>query len=131
VAPVEVGVARSNRWLALGNSLRSGHPGSLEVARDRFLLRFQERAEKHRAAAEKWAAIRREIHEMLALHPGYLAERSDPKAYLDDLRQRLDEASGQAPEIGERDWTSAQRKLGLLEAEPSKAVPASHEATAL
>ena len=45
-------------------------------------LRFQERAEKHRAAAELWAAIRREIDQMLALHPEYLAERSDPKAYL-------------------------------------------------
>ena len=55
-------------------------------------LRFQERAEKHRASAELWAALRREIDEMLALHPEYLAERSDPKEYLDDLRRRMDEA---------------------------------------
>jgi conflict system pore-forming effector with SLATT domain len=80
-------------------------------------LRFQERAEKHRAAAEQWAAIRREVHEMLALHPDYLAERSDPKAYLDDLRRRMDEVSGQAPEIGDRDWTRAQAKVGRQESE--------------
>lgn len=74
-------------------------------------LRFQERAEKHRAAAEHWAAIRREIDEMLALHPEYLAERSDPKAYIDDLRRRMDEVSAQSPEIGERDLTNARRAL--------------------
>lgn len=73
-------------------------------------LRFQERAEKHRAAAESWAAIRREIDQMLALHPDYLAERSDPKTYLDDLRRRLDEISAQAPEIGDVDWTRAQQR---------------------
>jgi hypothetical protein len=32
-------------------------------------LRFGERAEKHRRAAEHWASIRREIDEKLALHP--------------------------------------------------------------
>jgi hypothetical protein len=76
-------------------------------------LRFQERAEKHRAAAELWAAIRREIDQMLALHPDYLAERSDPKAYLDGLRERMDRVSGQSPEIGDRDLADARRKLGF------------------
>jgi hypothetical protein len=74
-------------------------------------LRFQERAEKHRVSAELWAAIRREIDQMLALHPEYLAEKSDPKEYLDDLRRRMDEVSAQSLEIGEHDFTSAQRKL--------------------
>jgi len=80
-------------------------------------LRFQERAEKHRASAELWAAIRREIDEMLALHPDYLAERSDPKRYLDDLRRRMDEVSAQSLEIGDRHLTSAQQKLGVTPAE--------------
>jgi hypothetical protein len=44
-------------------------------------LRFAERAEKPRAAAESWSSIRREIAEMLALHPDYLATRGDPKDY--------------------------------------------------
>lgn len=78
-------------------------------------LRFQERAEKHRAAAELWAAIRREIDQMLALHPDYLAERSDPKAYLDELRRRMDEVSAQSPEIGEREWSRYRARYGLPE----------------
>jgi hypothetical protein len=74
-------------------------------------LRFQERAEKHRVSAELWAAVRREIDQMLALHPEYLAERSDPKKYLDDLRRRMDEVSSQSLEIGEKYMTDARRKL--------------------
>jgi hypothetical protein len=73
-------------------------------------LRFQERAEKHRAAAELWAAIRREIDQMLALHPDYLAERTDPKAYLDTLRRRMGEVSAQSPEIGNKDWSAAEAR---------------------
>jgi hypothetical protein len=76
-------------------------------------LRFQERAEKHRVSAELWAAIRREIDQMLALHPQYLAERSDPKKYLDDLRRRMDEVSAQSLEIGEKYMKRAERRLGL------------------
>jgi hypothetical protein len=70
-------------------------------------LRFGERAEKHRVAAEKWSAIRREIAEMLALHPTYLASRGDPKQYLDDLRARMDEVSTQSPEMPDRRWLRA------------------------
>jgi hypothetical protein len=81
-------------------------------------LRFQERAEKHRAAAELWSSVRRDIDEMLALHPDYLAERSDPKEYLDGLRRRMDEISAQSPEIGDRDWSKADRKLGGVEVQP-------------
>ncbi len=74
-------------------------------------LRFQERAEKHRASAELWASIRREIDEMLALHPEYLAERSDPKRYLDDLRRRMDEVSAQSLEIGSSALARADAKV--------------------
>jgi len=72
-------------------------------------LRFGERAEKHRVAAEKWGAIRREITQMLALHPTYLASRGDPKQYLDDLRTRMDEVSTQSPEMPDRRWARALR----------------------
>jgi hypothetical protein len=84
-------------------------------------LRFQERAEKHRVSAELWAAVRREIDEMLALHPDYLAERSDPKKYLDDLRRRMDEVSAQSLEIGEKYMLAARRKLGVAEGERASA----------
>jgi hypothetical protein len=72
-------------------------------------LRFGERAEKHRASAELWASIRREIDEMLALHPTYLASRGDPKQYLDELRRKMDEISQQSPEMGEQGWWRTHR----------------------
>ena len=80
-------------------------------------LRFGERAEKHRASAELWAALRREIDEMLALHPTYLASRGDPKQYLDDLRRRMDEIAQQSPELGEHGLWQAKRRYR----EPSEA----------
>ena len=92
-------------------------------------LRFQERAEKHRVSAELWAAVRREIDEMLALHPEYLAERSDPKKYLDDLRRRMDEVSAQSLELGDRYMAEAERKLSAREGEERSRV-ASDERTA-
>jgi hypothetical protein len=76
-------------------------------------LRFAERAEKHRAAAESWSSIRREIAEMLALHPDYLATRGDPKDYLDRLRRRMDRIAGQSPEMGDRAWARAEERYGL------------------
>jgi hypothetical protein len=73
-------------------------------------LRYGERAEKHRSAAELWAAVRREIDQMLALHPTYLASRGDPKQYLDDLRRRMDEIAQQSPEMGMKGWWRARRR---------------------
>jgi SMODS and SLOG-associating 2TM effector domain family 4 len=96
-------------------------------------LRFAERAEKHRAAAESWAAVRREIAEMVALHPTYLASRGDPKQYLDDVRRRMDEISAQSPEMGDSAWTKAQTRYGLTykatETPPQGGAPSDTEPT--
>jgi SMODS and SLOG-associating 2TM effector domain family 4 len=73
-------------------------------------LRFGERAEKHRTAAEQWSSIRREIDEKLALHPTYLASRGDPQDYLDDLRHRMDQVSQQSPEMGDTGWWRVSRR---------------------
>jgi len=62
---------------------------------------------------------------MLALHPDYLAERSDPKEYLDDLRRRMDKVSAQSLEIGDTYLKNAQRKLEAESIEPRR--PVSHE----
>jgi FAD/FMN-containing dehydrogenase len=84
-------------------------------------LRFGERAEKHRSSAELWAALRREIDEMLALHPTYLASRGDPKQYLDDLRRRMDEIAQQSPELGEQGvWQTKRRYREPSEADESQ-----------
>ena len=74
-------------------------------------LRFGERAEKHRVAGESWAALRREIDEMLALHPTYLAARGDPKSYLDDLRKRMDDTAALSPALGDRQWDILSEEL--------------------
>jgi hypothetical protein len=79
-------------------------------------LRFAERAEQHRAAAENWAAIRREIAQKRALHPEYLAARGDPQKYLDGLRKQIDQVSGQSPEMGEKTWSHYMTKHGVDEA---------------
>ena len=78
-------------------------------------LRFGERSEKHRAAAEAWQDLRREIDEMVALHPDYLASQGDPKEYLDNLRRRMGEVAQQSPEMGEQGWWRPVRRYRVDE----------------
>lgn len=80
-------------------------------------LRFGERAEKHRVAAERWASTRREIDALLALttRPN-LASLGDPKPSLDKIRGKMDETSQQSPELGERGWFWTQRRYRAAEA---------------
>ena len=73
-------------------------------------LRFGERAEKHRTAAEAWAALRRDIEAMIALHPTYPESRGDPKKYLDDVRQTFAQIAQQSPEMGEQGWWRPRRR---------------------
>jgi hypothetical protein len=81
-------------------------------------LRFGERAEKHRTAAEAWAALRRDMEEMIALHPTYPESRGDPKKYLDDVRERFAQIAQQSPEMGEEGWWRPQRRYQASESEP-------------
>ena len=60
-------------------------------------LSSAERAEKNWAAGEMWSSIRREITEMLALHPANLATPDNPRQYLDELRARMDEVAKESP----------------------------------
>jgi hypothetical protein len=73
-------------------------------------LNLGEQAEKNRAAAEKWSAIRREITEMLALHPVHAATRGDPKEYLDDLRIRIDKVAAESPDMPDNQWARVLHK---------------------
>ena len=84
-------------------------------------LRFGERAEKHRVAGESWASLRREIDEMLALHPTYLAARGDPKSYLDDLRKRMNEIGSVSPALPNREWQLLTEELPVPESPPDAA----------
>jgi hypothetical protein len=87
-------------------------------------LSSAERAEKNWAAAEAWAAIRREITEMLALHPANIAASDNPQQYLDKLRARMDEVAKESPGMSNRilariskqpvgDQESRDRHMGL------------------
>ena len=100
------------------------------IASLQTFLRFAERGEKHRTAAEP-ASIRREIDEMLALHPNYLATHGDPKEYLDNLRRRMDRIAAQSPEMGDRAWSRAQATFGVARsADAVRAPSAGVEASA-
>jgi hypothetical protein len=85
-------------WLRIGVGMISVLAAVL--ASLQTFLRFGERAEQHRNAAEQWASVRREIDQMLALHPKYESSRGDPQPPLDDLRRRMTEIAMQSPEMG-------------------------------
>jgi len=70
-------------------------------------LRFGARAEQHRVAAERWAAIRREIEKVRALPPKLVG---DPKQLLDDVNARMDEAAEKSPAMPDRRWKQALAK---------------------
>ena len=70
-------------------------------------LRFGARAEQHRVAAERWAAVRREIEKMRALTA---EEVGDAKQLLDDIKARMDEAADKSPAMPKRRWSRALAK---------------------
>jgi hypothetical protein len=70
-------------------------------------LRFGERSERHRVAAERWSAIRREIEKARALHAQQVG---DPKQLLDDIKARMDEAGDKSPAMPVRRWARALAK---------------------
>ena len=92
-------------------------------------LRFGERAEKHRTAAEAWAALRRDMEAMIALHPTYPESRGDPKQYLDELLRRFAQIAQQSPEMGEQGFWRPQRRYGASEGEARPISSTSEAAT--
>jgi hypothetical protein len=70
-------------------------------------LRFGERAEQHRVAAERWSAIKRQIEKDCALPPELAG---DPKQVLDAVQTLMDEAADKAPPMPDRRWKRALAK---------------------
>ena len=64
-------------------------------------LRFGERAEKHVVAADWYAAVRRDIDQLLALSA---KERGTPKSCFDRIRKQMSKVGQHSPEIGDRLW---------------------------
>jgi hypothetical protein len=75
-------------------------------------LRFAERAEKHVVAGDWYAAIARQIDELLAFPP---ERRGDPKEVLERLRKEMNKASQSYPEIGEHLWHSMAKAYGVTQ----------------
>ena len=66
-------------------------------------FRFAEKAEKHRTAAAKYGALRREVEETLALQT-----HTAPETIV-ALRQRIDRLAEEAPQIPPRIWAQRHR----------------------
>ncbi|MBI4527608.1 MAG: SLATT domain-containing protein [Deltaproteobacteria bacterium] len=79
-------------------------------------LRPGQAATEHGFAADWFAAIRREIEELLALPR---ASRGNAKACLDSIRREMNKAGQKAPELDESLWISVARRFGVSEPPPT------------
>ena len=68
-------------------------------------LRFSEKAEKHRMAAARYGALRREIEEILTMGEDLTKEISSP------LRQDIDRLSEEAPHIPDKIWSKRKELI--------------------
>jgi len=73
-------------------------------------LRFGERAEKHVVAGDWYAAVRRDVDELLALSA---EERGKPKDCFDRIRKEMAKVGQQSPEIGHQLWAATSDKYGV------------------
>ena len=95
------------KWWVGGVSILAAILASLQT-----FLKFGESATLHGAAADWFAAIRRDIEEVLALP---LDLRGNPKECLDSIRQEMNKAGQKAPELSERLWTKVARRFAVEE----------------
>lgn len=79
-------------------------------------LRFGERAEKHVVAADWYAAVRRDIDQLLVLSA---EERGTPKSCFDRIRKDMSKVGQQSPEIGDRLWKVMAKKYGVRDSAPA------------
>ena len=101
------GKVNTYRWLVGSLSILAAILASLQT-----FLKFGENATLHGAAADWFAAIRRDIEEILALPPDL---RGHPKECLDSIRQEMNKAGQKAPELSERLWRKTARRFGVEE----------------
>ena len=98
------------KWLVGSVSIVAAILASLQT-----FLKFGENATLHGAAADWFAAIRRDIDETLALPPEL---RGHPKHALDSIRQEINKASQKSPELSEHLWRRVARRFGVDEPPP-------------
>jgi hypothetical protein len=103
------------RWWVGSVSILAAVLASLQT-----FLKFGESATLHGAAADWFAAIRRDIEEVLALPPEL---RGDPKECLDKIRQEMNKAGQKSPELSESLWRKTARRFGVEEPPPALRQP--------
>ena len=109
------------KWAVGSISIAAAILASLQT-----FLKFGENATLHGAAADWFAAIRRDIDQLLAL-PAEL--RGHPKHTLDNLRQEINKAGQKSPELSEKLWRRTARRFGVQEPPPSGRAPAPRESS--
>ena len=110
------------KWWVGGVSILAAVLASLQT-----FLKFGESATLHGAAADWFAAIRRDIEEMLALP---LNLRGNPKECLDSIRQEMNKAGQKSPELRESVWMEVARRYEIEE-EGKYGGPIQNESAAL
>jgi len=78
-------------------------------------LRFGERAEKHVVAADWYAAVRRDVDQLLVLPA---EKRGTPKSCFDRLRKQMSKVGQHSPEIGDRLWRDMAAKYCVHDPAP-------------
>jgi hypothetical protein len=104
------------KWLRIGVGITSLF-AAVFAALQTF-LRFGERAERHVTAADWYAAVRRDVDQLLALSP---EERGKAKDCFDRIRKEMSKVGQQSPEISERLWDLVAAKYGLNNIAPPHA----------
>lgn len=107
----DLGKSNTYKWWVGAVSLLAAVLAGLQT-----FLRFGENATLHGAAADWFAAIRRDIEELLALPPEL---RGHPKECLDSIRQEINKAGQKSPELSERLWKKVARRFGVEEPPPA------------
>ncbi len=98
---------KGNKWLVGLVSILAALLASLQT-----FLKFGENATLHGAAGDWFAAIRRDIEEVLALPP---EARGKPKTFLDSIRKEMNKAGQKSPELSERLWKKVARRFSVEE----------------
>ena len=96
-------------WLIASTSILAAVLGALQT-----FLRFAERATLHATAADWYSAIRRDIEEILHLP---VEDRGTPKECLDEVRQEMNRAAQDSPELSARHWRREAERFKVAEPE--------------
>ena len=96
-------------WLIASTSILAAVLGALQT-----FLRFAERATLHATAADWYSAIRRDIEEILHLP---VEDRGTPNECLDEVRQEMNRAAQDSPELSARHWRREAQRFKVAEPE--------------